>query len=156
MKSTLLFGWLMLCLFVNASAQIVETKNLSLDGAKKVAELAVKYAVDHNAPGGSIAIVDAGGHLLYLVRLDGTFPASAEVAYGKAKTAATFRFESKKLEDAINSGRTSLVTVGPLMLQGGVPIIYDGQVVGAIGVSGAKSADQDREIAMAGATAKLN
>ena len=155
MKSTLLFGWLMLCLYVSTSAQIVETKSLSLEGALQVAELAVKYAKENNAPGGSIAIVDAGGYLLYLVRLDNTFPASAEVAYGKAKTAATFRFESKKLEDAILGGRTSLVTVGPVMLQGGVPIVVEGQVVGAIGVSGAKSADQDREIARAGAAAQL-
>lgn len=151
-----LFLFLLLLFFVGfANAQVNQTKNLSLAGAKLVAQAAVKYAIDNKAPGGSIAIVDAGGHLLYLERLEGSFPASAMVAYEKAKTAATFKFESKKLEDAILSGRTSLITVGPVMLQGGVPILYEGEVVGAIGVSGAKSADQDREIALAGAGVKL-
>ena len=140
----------------NTYAQLVQNRSLSLVAAKKIAQEAAKYAKEHQAPGGTIAIVDAGGHLLYLERLDGSFPASAMVAYEKAKTAATFRFESKKLEDAILSGRTSLITVGPVMLQGGVPVIVDGEVVGAIGVSGAKSADQDREIALAGAGVKLD
>jgi glc operon protein GlcG len=88
-------------------------------------------------------------------RLDGSFPASATVAIEKARTAALFRAESKKLEDAINGGREALITVGYTFLQGGVPVIYNGQIVGAIGVSGAKSADQDREIATAGAEALL-
>ncbi|MDX2303692.1 MAG: heme-binding protein [Microscillaceae bacterium] len=156
MKSTLLFGMFFLCLFVNTSAQVINTKNLSLEGAKKVAQAAVKYAKDNQAPGGSIAIVDITGHLLYLERLDGSFPISADVAYEKAKSAALFRFETKKLEDAINGGRNSLITVGPVMLQGGVPIMHEGEVIGAIGVSGAKSADQDREIATAGAAVKFN
>lgn len=155
MKSILLFGMFFLCLFVNTSAQVINTKNLSLEGAKKVAQAAVKYAKDNQAPGGSIAIVDITGHLLYLERLDGSFPISADVAYEKAKSAALFRFETKKLEDAINGGRNSLITVGPVMLQGGVPIMHEGEVIGAIGVSGAKSADQDREIATAGASVKF-
>lgn len=155
-KKLLLFGMLMLCVFAQVEAQVTTTKNLTLDGAKKVAQAAVKYAKDNQAPGGSIAVVDITGHLLYLERLDGSFPISADVAYEKAKSAALFRFETKKLEDAINGGRNSLITVGPVMLEGGVPIMYEGEIIGAIGVSGAKSADQDREIAMAGAAAKLN
>ena len=117
---------------------------------------AVKYAKGNNAPGGSIAIVDEGGHLILLERLTGTFPAASEVSVGKARTAAMFRFESKKLEDAIIGGRGSLITVGHNMLRGGIPIVYKGQVIGGIGVSGAASADQDVEIAMAGAKVKFD
>lgn len=132
-------------------AQVAQTATLTLDGAQHVLQSAVAYARANAAPGGSIAVVDAGGHLLLFERLDGSFPASATVAIEKARTAALFRFESKKLEDAINGGRDALITVGYTFLQGGVPVLFNGQVVGAIGVSGAKSADQDREIALAGA-----
>ncbi len=148
MLAALLFG------AASASvAQVATTATLTLDGARQVMEQAQVYAKTHNAPGGSIAIVDAGGHLLLFERLDGSFPASATVAVEKARTAALFRFESKKLEDAINGGREALITVGYTFLQGGVPVVVGGQVVGAIGVSGAQSADQDREIALAGAAA---
>ena len=135
----------------NTFAQVAQTATLTLDGAQKVLQGAMDFAKANAAPGGSIAVVDAGGHLLAFERLDGSFPASANVAIEKARTAALFRFESKKLEDAINGGRDALITVGYTFLQGGVPVLYNGQVVGAIGVSGAKSADQDREIALAGA-----
>lgn len=130
---------------------IAQTATLTLDGAQAVLNAAVAYAKANQSPGGSIAIVDAGGHLLLFERLDGSFPASASVAIEKARTAALFKFESKKLEDSINGGRDALITVGYTFLQGGVPVMFNGQVVGAIGVSGAKSADQDREIALAGA-----
>ena len=132
-------------------AQVAQTATLTLDGAQQVMQSAIIYAKANAAPGGSIAVVDAGGHLLLFERLDGSFPASASVAIEKARTAALFRFESKKLEDAINGGRDALITVGYTFLEGGVPVLFNGQVVGAIGVSGAKSADQDREIALAGA-----
>ena len=128
---------------------------ISLEQAKKAMAAAEAEARKNNWQV-VISIVDAGGHLLLFERLDGSFPASATVAIEKAKTAALFKFESKKLEDAINGGRDALITVGYTFLQGGVPIIYNGQVVGAIGVSGAKSADQDREIATAGAGVVLN
>ncbi|MFZ4634149.1 MAG: GlcG/HbpS family heme-binding protein [Saprospiraceae bacterium] len=146
-----LFLALLLPLACTLQAQVNTTYNLSLDGAHKLMEGAQAYAKSHQAPGGSIAIVDAGGHLILFERLEGSFPASAAVAIEKARTAALFRFESKKLEDAINSGRNALITVGYTMLQGGVPVVYNGQVIGGIGVSGAMSADQDREIATAGA-----
>lgn len=149
------FPLLLLAAFtaLGATAQIDQTATLNLGGAQKVMSTAVAYAQANAAPGASIAVVDAGGHLLLFERLDGSFPASATVAIEKARTAALFRFESKKLEDAINDGRDALITVGYTFLQGGVPVRYNGQVVGAIGVSGARSADQDREIALAGAGA---
>jgi glc operon protein GlcG len=133
------------------SAQVVQTATLTLDGARRVLATSVDYARTHAAPGASIAVVDAGGHLLAFERLDGSFPASAPVAIEKARTAALFRFESKRLEDSVNGGRPALITVGYTFLQGGVPVVFNGEVVGAVGVSGARSADQDREIAIAGA-----
>ncbi len=141
---------------VSLKAQVATQKNITLDGAKKVAADAVAFAKANNAPGGSIAIVDNGGNLIYLERLDNTFVASADVAIQKARTAAQFKAPSKKLEDAVNNGRNALITVGRTFLQGGIPIIYDGQVIGAIGVSGAASAAQDEEIAIAGSKTKLN
>ena len=137
-------------------AQVQETHTLTLEGAKKIMKGATDYAKANNAPGAAIAIVDAGGHLILLERLDGTFPISSEVSTGKANTAAVFKFESKKLEDGILGGRNSLITVGHNMLKGGIPIMFKGQVIGAIGVSGAASADQDVEIATAGAAVKFD
>lgn len=130
--------------------QTLETHELSLEGAKQIMSGAMKYAMENNAPGGAIAIVDAGGHLILLERMNGTFPIASEVAYGKARTAAVFKMPSKNLEDNILNGRNSLITVGEVMLRGGLPIIYKGKVIGGIGVSGAASADQDAEIAKAG------
>src|SRR4051794_36856696 len=139
-----------------SNAQVLTQKNISLDAAKKVAAEAVKYAQSVNAPGGSIAVVDAGGNLVYLEKLDNTFAAAAEVSIKKANTAATFKAPSSKLENSINGGRGALITVGHTFLQGGVPIIVDGQVIGAIGVSGSASAQQDEDIANAGAKAEIN
>lgn len=128
--------------------------SLTSDGAKKVAEAAAAYAKANGVPGGSIAIVDEGGHLLHFVRLDGSFAASANVAIGKARTSATFRKPTKDFEDIINKGRFTMTALPDFTpLQGGVPIVRDGQVVGAIGVSGAKSAQQDEDVAKAGAAA---
>lgn len=138
-----------------ASAQTIATKNISLEAAKAVVLEAVKYARANNAPGGAIAVVDNGGNLVYLERLDGTFPAAAEVSIKKANTAALFKAPSAKLENSINGGRQALITVGHTFLQGGIPIVVDGQVIGAIGVSGAASAQQDEEIAIAGSKAAI-
>jgi glc operon protein GlcG len=140
---------------LKVDAQVRTTYALTEVSAKKLADGAMKYAKDNKAPGGCIAIVDAGGTLVYLIRLDGTFPAASEVSYQKARTAALFHKDTKAFEDNINGGRVALTTVGPVMLQGGVQIIYKGEIIGAIGVSGASSADQDREIATAGAATKL-
>jgi glc operon protein GlcG len=96
----------------------------------------------------SIAIVDDGGHLLWLHRLDGAAPISAHIAPAKASTAALGRRESKVYEDMINGGRASFLSAPELkgLLEGGVPIVRDGQVIGAVGVSGVKSSE-DAEIA---------
>lgn len=145
----------MVVMAVEGKAQTITTKNISLEAAKKAVTEAVKYAKANNAPGGAIAVVDNGGNLVYLERLDGTFPASSEVSIKKANTAALFKAPSVKLENSINGGRQALITVGHTFLQGGIPIIVDGQVIGAIGVSGAASAQQDEEIAMAGSKVKI-
>jgi glc operon protein GlcG len=102
----------------------------------------------------SIAIVDDGGHPLSLERLDGCAPVGAYVATEKARTAAMGRRESRLFEEMINAGRTAFLSVPTLsgMLEGGVPIIVDGQVIGAVGVSGVKP-DQDAQIARAGVDA---
>lgn len=137
-------------------AQVTTQKTLSLAASKKIVSAALQYAQTVNAPGGAIAVVDAGGNLIYLERLDNTFAAAAEVSVKKANTAALFKAPSNKLENAINGGRQALITVGHTFLQGGIPILYEGQVVGAIGVSGSASAQQDEDIANAGAKIKLD
>lgn len=143
-----------------AKGDFIDQPMLTLDGAKRVAAAAVAYARNHGAPGGSIAIVDAGGHTIYLERLDGTFAAAADVSIGKARTAVNFQKPTRALEEAINKGRPALLPVGEVTwftpLQGGVPIVVEGQVVGGIGVSGALSQQQDEEVAMAGAQALAN
>ena len=102
----------------------------------------------------SIAIVDDGGHLLWLQRLDGAAPISAHIAPGKANTAALGRRESKVYEDMINGGRVSFLSAPDLkgLLEGGVPILKEGQCLGAVGVSGVKSTE-DAQIARAGIAA---
>lgn len=102
----------------------------------------------------TIAIVDDGGHLLWLQRLDGAPALSAHIAPAKAHTAAMGRKDSKSYEDVINQGRTSFLSA-PLvqgMLEGGVPVMKDGQCIGAVGVSGVKSSE-DAQIARAGIAA---
>jgi glc operon protein GlcG len=137
-----------------ASAQTVEKKALTIDGAKNVIAGAVGYARKNNAPGGVIAVVDEGGNLMALERLDGTFAAGANISIGKARTAVLFKRPTKAFEDIIKNGRTAMVALPDAFftpLQGGVPITIDGQIVGGVGVSGAASAQQDEELAMAGA-----
>jgi glc operon protein GlcG len=155
MKKIFLFITISIAFAAVCSAQTIATKNISLDAAKKIVAEAVKYAKANNAPGGAIAVVDNGGNLVYLERLDNTFAAASEVAIKKANTAALFKAPSSKLENAINGGRDALITVGHTFLQGGIPIIVDGQVVGAVGVSGSASAQQDEDMANAGAKASI-
>ena len=99
----------------------------------------------------TIAVADDGGHLLGLARLDGAAPLSSYIGPEKARTSALGRRESKVYEDIINQGRTAFLSAPMVqgMLEGGVPIVIDGQVIGAVGVSGVKS-DQDAQIARAG------
>lgn len=135
---------------------VADKRGLTLEGARHVIAATVDAARKADAPGGSIAVVDEGGNLLALERLDHTFAASANIAIGKARTAALFKKSTKVFEDAIKNGRTSMVTLGGDLqnftpLQGGIPLEWEGKVVGAIGVSGAASAQQDEELAIVGA-----
>ncbi len=126
---------------------------LTLDDARKIAVAAEAEAKANNWAV-TISIVDDGGHLLWLHRLDGAAPISAHIAPAKAKTAALGRRESKVYEDMINNGRVSFVTVPEIegMLEGGVPVMVNEQCVGAVGVSGVKSSE-DVQIARAGIAA---
>jgi glc operon protein GlcG len=136
------------------AATVVERKSLTLDGARVVVAAAQAEARRLNSPGGVVAVVDAGGELVALERLDGTFAAGARISVGKARTAVAFKKPTKFFEDVIRNGRTAMVALEDFTpLQGGVPITVDGQVVGGVGVSGAASAAQDEELALAGAKA---
>jgi uncharacterized protein GlcG (DUF336 family) len=126
---------------------------LELADIKAVAAAAEAEALKNNWAV-SIAIVDSGGHLLWLQRLDGAAPVSAHIAPAKAGTAALGRRESKVYEEMINGGRVSFLSAPELkgLLEGGVPIVKDGQCLGAVGVSGVKSSE-DAQIARAGIAA---
>jgi uncharacterized protein GlcG (DUF336 family) len=126
---------------------------LDLADVKAIAAAAEAEALKNNWPV-TIAIVDDGGHLLWLQRLDGVAAISAHIAPAKAKTAALGRRESRLYEETINNGRMSFLSAPLLegMLEGGVPIIKDGQCIGAVGVSGVKSTE-DAQIARAGIAA---
>lgn len=126
---------------------------LELADIKKLAAAAEAEAASHGWAV-SIAVVDDGGHLLYLQRLDGAAAISAHIAPAKARTAALGRRDSKVYEDMINGGRQSFLSVPVLdgMLEGGLPIMKDGQCLGAVGVSGVKS-QEDARVAIAGITA---
>ncbi len=137
-------------------AQVAEKKSLTLEGAKKVIAAAVAEAKAKNAPGAVIAVTDEGGNLMALERLDGTFAAGATISTGKARTAVLFKRPTKVFEDIIRNGRTPMIALPDSLftpLQGGIPIVVEGQVVGGVGVSGAASAQQDEELAIAGANA---
>ncbi len=125
---------------------------LTLDDCRRIAAAAEAEALK-NGWAVSLAIVDDGGHLLWLQRLDAAAPISAQIAPAKARTAALGRRESKVYEDMINQGRHSFLSA-PLegMLEGGVPIMVDGHCLGAVGVSGVKS-NEDVQIARAGIAA---
>ncbi len=123
---------------------------LELADVQKILAAATATAVQHGWAV-SIAIVDDGGHLLAMQRLDGAAPLSAYIATEKARTSALGRRESGSYEKMINEGRTSFLSVPQLhaLLEGGAPIVIDGQVIGAVGVSGVKSTE-DLQIAKAG------
>jgi glc operon protein GlcG len=125
---------------------------IALEDATRVLA-AARAEAEANKWAVSIAVVDDGGHLLGMVRLDGCAPIGAEISIGKARTSALGRRESKGYEDMVNGGRTAFVTAPILTtLEGGVPLIVGGHVVGAVGVSGVKPAE-DSQIAKAGAAA---
>src|SRR5215472_13395891 len=157
MKATVLLTLTLLAARTAGASDFTAQPTLTLEGAKRVVAAAMTYARSHDAPGAAVAVVDAGGHTICLERLDGTFPASADVSIGKARTAAHFGRPTRGMEDSINKNRPALAAVAAVTpftpLQGGIPILAGTQVVGAIGVSGAASAQQDEEIAIAGAGA---
>ena len=135
-------------------AQVMAKSALTLDGAKQIIAAAVAEARKLNAPGGAIAVVDDGGNLIAVERLDNTFAAAPNISIGKARTAAIFKRPTSFFEEIVNKGRTTMVALSDFTpLQGGVPILMDGQVIGAVGVSGAATAKQDEEIAIAAASA---
>jgi glc operon protein GlcG len=142
---------------VTIQGQTIPKSTLSLDGARKVIAAAKMEASKKGAPGAVIAVVDDGGNLMALERLDGTFAAGANISIGKARTAALFKKPTRVFEELINKSRTAMTALTDFTpLQGGVPIVLNDQIVGGVGVSGAASAQQDEELAMAGAGAFTN
>ncbi|EJM60857.1 hypothetical protein, possibly involved in utilization of glycolate and propanediol [Pseudomonas sp. GM49] len=129
---------------MNRKAVLSQTEVQQIIKAARTEAQANQWAV-------TIVVVDDGGHPLALERLDGCAPASAYIATEKARTSALGRRESKSYEDMVNAGRYAFLSA-PLLtsLEGGVPIVFDGQVIGAVGVSGVK-AEQDAQVAKAGA-----
>jgi glc operon protein GlcG len=141
---------------VTRAADVTERKTLTLSGAQRAIAAAVAQA-HQNKAGGVIAVVDDGGNLMALERVDGTFAAGANISIGKARTAALFQKPTRAFEEIIGKGRTAMVALNDFTpLQGGVPITIDGQIVGGVGVSGANSAQQDEELAMTAAAAVAN
>lgn len=136
-----------------ARGQWTEKKGLTLDGARKAIGAAVAEAKRRGTTG-VIAVVDEGGNLMAVERIDGTFAAGGLISIGKARTAALFKKPTSFFEDLINKGRTAMTVVRDFTpLRGGVPITVDGQIVGAVGVSGASTAAEDEELAVIGAAA---
>ena len=145
---------LLLLVPVTLRAQLPTKEVLTLDAAKKIAAAAEAEAKKRGATV-VIAVVDDAGYLLVLERLDDTQVASVDVGIAKARTAAIFRRPSKVFEDQIRDGRVAaLALTGATPLQGGIPIIINGKVIGAIGVSG-NSPQEDEDIAKVGAAVAI-
>jgi len=136
-------------LSMNANAQLADKKVMTLEAAKKIAAGAEAEARKNNW-NVVIAVVDDGGHLVYLQRIDGTQTGSIDVAIGKARTSAAFK-RPTKVFDELAKTRPSITSISPnaVLLEGGVPVVVGGQMVGAVGVSGVTS-QQDAQIAEAG------
>lgn len=139
--------------FTSATAamaqQVNDQKVLSLQGAKNVAAAAEKAAIAHNWHM-VIAVLDNGGNLIYLERMDGAPLASIQISQQKAHTAVIFQAPSKTFADGVSKGATALLKLDVLPFAGGVPLTLDGKVVGAIGVSGGSVDSQDNLVAQAG------
>jgi glc operon protein GlcG len=137
-----------------AQAQMLDKKVLTLEAAMKIAAAADAEAAKNNW-NVSIAIVDDGGHLVLLHKRDNTQYGSIDISIQKAQTAAGFKRATKVFEDAIAGGRTAILGIEQVLpLEGGVPLVFNGQIVGAIGVSGVTS-QQDGVVAKAGADSLL-
>src|SRR5262245_57228563 len=134
-----------------ARAQVADKKVLTLGAAKKIAAAAEAEAQRRKSTV-VIVVVDDGGHIIVLERLDDTQVASVDVGIGKARTAGIFRRPSKEFEDQVKNGRVAALGLpGATPLQGGLPILYEGKVIGAIGVSG-NTPQEDEDIAKVGAS----
>lgn len=143
---------LVLLTAVAPSAQTADRKVITLDGAKAILAAAEAEAMK-NKWTVAIAVVDESGNLIAFHKLDDTQMGSVDIAIGKARTAARMKRPTKALEDAIAGGRTVMLAVeGLTPLEGGVPVMVDGRVIGAVGVSGVTS-QQDAQVAQAGAAA---
>jgi glc operon protein GlcG len=144
-----------LTLLAAHAAEATTQPVLSLSDAQRAMAGALNYARSHNAPGAAVAIVDAGGSIVLLERLDDTFPSAPNISIGKARTAAGFHKATRDLEKIVNAGRVTMTALPGVTtftpLQGGVPLLVGSTYVGAVGVSGGASAQQDDEIAQAGA-----
>src|SRR4249920_2605977 len=150
--ASVLSAFLFLGVALPAAAQLTDKKALTLEAAKKMAAAAEAEALK-NKWNVVIAVVDDGGHLIYLQRMDSTQTGSVDVAIKKAQTAMSFKRPTKVFEDAVAGGRNALIALhGALPLEGGLPLVASGQPIGAIGVSGVKSTE-DGQIAKAGADA---
>jgi glc operon protein GlcG len=137
----------------HADPAVATRKTLTLDGARELISAAQKVARARRTTG-AVAVVDDGGNLIALDRLDGTFAAASNIAYGKARTAAQFKKATRFFEDVIAKGRTAMTALPDFTpLGGGLPLVVDGQVIGAVGVSGAASAKEDEELASVAAAA---
>ncbi len=144
-----ILAFTVLCLItLNVSAQVLDRKTLSLEAANKIIAGAIAEARANNWLV-DIAVMDEGGNLLSFQRMDGALIGSIDVAIGKARTASLFRRPTKVLEEAAKT-RPAIVTLpNGVLLQGGLPVVVNGQTVGAVGVSGVTS-QQDEQIAEAG------
>jgi glc operon protein GlcG len=163
-RTLLRHGPALACFFLCAAASasvaraaepssVVTHKVLTLDGARELIGAAQKVARARHTTG-AVAVVDEGGNLIAIDRLDGTFPAAANIAIGKARTAAQFKKPTRFFEDVIAKGRTAMTALPDFTpLGGGLPLLADGQVIGAVGVSGAASAKEDEELAQIAANA---
>lgn len=135
-----------------AAEELATKKALTLSVARQVAAAAQKHARE-NQWNVCIAVVDDGGHLIYFERMDGTQTGSVVVSQRKAQTAIAFKRPTKVFEDGVAGGRNALIALpGAVPLEGGIPLSVDGQMIGAIGISGV-TAQQDGMIAQAGVEA---
>jgi glc operon protein GlcG len=148
---------LLAAVLLTQSAAAATHPVLTLGDARKVMSAALTYAHAHGAPGAAVAIVDEGGSVVLLERLNDTFPAAPNISIGKARTAAGFLKPTRELEKIVNGGRVTMTALPGVTtftpLQGGVPLSVGAAFIGAIGVSGSATAQQDDEIAQAGADA---
>lgn len=153
MKKLVIVGCLLLIGMVSFSNGLQAQSNnpLTLADAEKISDAAEARARQDNW-NVVIVIMDAGGNLVLLRRMDGTQIGSIDVAQKKAETAVKFRRPTKVFEDGVKAGNVHIMSLGVAAVEGGVPLMYDGQVIGSIGISGVTSA-QDGIIAAAGAAA---